>query len=558
MFFSSLLLTVAVSIAGSPFIKCNNISESNNIVQEKYSCGENGDSILLENNAQINNYEPNQPFLSDYFYHLNDNRPRNVLGICGYTAISMLLSYYDSFWCDDIIPECYENSLTHINGANLHSNNVADYQSHGVTNTIPLNADTKQDYEYLIHLLDPNANENSLFYKQMMDYYLSDRMYSQISSGTFLGHLFQIAINQGILKPHYDINHNELNSNDYLTTFNVYYSDLYSILNYYTFNNSYLFNDANITASEISTYNRTDPIYLTEKARIRNNVISILQQGKPVIVGGSNWNDINHNGVSEAGEIEGHVAIAYYYNSDTDKIIGNMGWSDKNNYPDNNYNYYDVESYFNLEIGYYLSLDFGSDCPQQRTANYYFSDKTAYYFPGNNSIYNTILPTDYGFPDSYNQTEVSSNLTIHSIEENGTDKIVNVKRVRTGYIHGECINLSTKRKYPGIAYLELTFPQQVKRITIDISWWSDNEMVSPLNSQYRIQSKEGGLYYDYADIWYEGISTDRTHPTKLIVEFEQDIYTIRFYGATTDYINDRNKGRLSLFNMVVDYWDLTI
>lgn len=48
------------------------------------------------------------PFL--YFYNLEDNFSDNAVGTCGYVAMAMLLSYYDCFWDDNLVPDEYMTS----------------------------------------------------------------------------------------------------------------------------------------------------------------------------------------------------------------------------------------------------------------------------------------------------------------------------------------------------------------------------------------------------------------------------------------------------------------
>lgn len=43
-----------------------------------------------------------------HFYNLTNHIPKNVNESCSYVAASLLLSFYDSYWHDDIIAECYE------------------------------------------------------------------------------------------------------------------------------------------------------------------------------------------------------------------------------------------------------------------------------------------------------------------------------------------------------------------------------------------------------------------------------------------------------------------
>ncbi len=43
-----------------------------------------------------------------YYYNLTENFAKNYKGTCNYVAIAMFLSYYDTFWDDNIIPYQYE------------------------------------------------------------------------------------------------------------------------------------------------------------------------------------------------------------------------------------------------------------------------------------------------------------------------------------------------------------------------------------------------------------------------------------------------------------------
>ena len=64
----------------------------------------------------------NSLFLTDnfatyYFSRLTQNYGNNVKGSCGYVALGMLLSFYDTYWNDNIIPEQYDKCT------NLSTNN---------------------------------------------------------------------------------------------------------------------------------------------------------------------------------------------------------------------------------------------------------------------------------------------------------------------------------------------------------------------------------------------------------------------------------------------------
>ena len=55
------------------------------------------------------NYFEQPKFVINYFNNLDLNMPTNNVGNCGYVALTMLLSYYDTYWNGDIIPDIYNN-----------------------------------------------------------------------------------------------------------------------------------------------------------------------------------------------------------------------------------------------------------------------------------------------------------------------------------------------------------------------------------------------------------------------------------------------------------------
>jgi len=52
-----------------------------------------------------------------YFSELTNNFGNNYIGSCSYTAAAMLLSYYDTYWDDGIIPEHYEKNRLSFNNS---------------------------------------------------------------------------------------------------------------------------------------------------------------------------------------------------------------------------------------------------------------------------------------------------------------------------------------------------------------------------------------------------------------------------------------------------------
>ena len=84
----------------------------------------------------INKVYQNGYYAPYYFKNLVDNFPVNSHDTCNYTAIAMLLSFYDTYWNDSIIADRYEmkadlNSNTHPH--NVYSPGVS-YENEGISN----------------------------------------------------------------------------------------------------------------------------------------------------------------------------------------------------------------------------------------------------------------------------------------------------------------------------------------------------------------------------------------------------------------------------------------
>ncbi len=56
----------------------------------------------------------NITYLQQYFRNLDTFSPNNQVGSCGYVSLIQYLSYYDSFYNDEIIPESYDRSQSNV------------------------------------------------------------------------------------------------------------------------------------------------------------------------------------------------------------------------------------------------------------------------------------------------------------------------------------------------------------------------------------------------------------------------------------------------------------
>lgn len=76
------------------------------------ACTDESENTEVEAYADTALKDEYDSFLFAYYRNLSRNMGNNVKGSCGYVANAMLLSYYDTYLCDDIIPEEYDANST--------------------------------------------------------------------------------------------------------------------------------------------------------------------------------------------------------------------------------------------------------------------------------------------------------------------------------------------------------------------------------------------------------------------------------------------------------------
>lgn len=69
-------------------------------------------SAITQQMSVLSNYESNLTeyanFRDSYFDNLTKNFGKNYKGSCGYVALGMFLSYYDTYFDDSLIPEAFD------------------------------------------------------------------------------------------------------------------------------------------------------------------------------------------------------------------------------------------------------------------------------------------------------------------------------------------------------------------------------------------------------------------------------------------------------------------
>lgn len=286
-----------------------------NIKTPKFSTSSNN----LENEEK---YYNNDKFNFYYFKNLNDNVIKNNNGNCGYTAISMLLSFYDTYWNDNVISSSYESSYAYLNNFEDESSNYKIYNSPGISDNINLkipSGTSSEQRNVLIHefINKAIANKNSSLFGLLLSYSYDFKWFQE---------------------------------DDFLKDFPTTYDNLVYMLNRYINDNDYLANKISVKSNNVSNIN--------SYSKIRNEVINEVQKGNPVIVAGNS-----------------HAMVAYYYDEINDIIYGHMGWGYDSTF-------YNIDDYVNTSdnsgIYYYAYLNI-SNLKHEHSKKYLIIQKSKIY-----------------------------------------------------------------------------------------------------------------------------------------------------------------------------------
>lgn len=540
-----------------------------------------------------------QNYSSIYFNNLKNNFGNNVYGTCTYTALGMLLSFYDTYWDDSFIPNQYETNSV------LNSSNVA----------LPINQDSPG---ILFESFDLIGNST-------LEEYLD--IANQYSNSYFQLKLIDMAIKY----------FNEFKKEDYYSNYlGLTYNELISFTSYY------LYDYLNKTSSEVEITSNT-----LENLEVREFTIEKIKQGIPVLLRMGVYN-----------QTYGHAMIAYDYDEKNDEIYVHTGWRDEenntslthiaitdldyNHYWDaiallkktshshtNNYKYTDAngniytkcscaysfpqnilitsgnyrdtvptfkwDSIINEDwfAGQNLSFQF-SILNSNRQAIITKNNVTTSEYTLSKSNWNTVLnydgktyyvyiqiesadefywddyqtsqvfskpldydeipficPNEYGFADTYpSDTSTSSLFTKHNVR----GFTFETRRYRTGFIHNEYIVMSPIRENINEAWIEYKFSTPISRIDIQLSHWRpySNECLDSSTGTAVVQQYISNQWITNLDL----LSDSTALPTE---RANIKIYTINFAVPTTQFriyshsftvnTNDSNRGRICIGNI---------
>lgn len=528
------------------------------------------------------NYTSSTSFdLKGYFQNLHKFSPYNSEGSCGYVSLIQVMSYYDTFYNDGIIPEVYDR-----HSSSALTETVAKLSSPGVL---------RQSY---------SASSGLSYYEYChatMDYDLQSRLtvINNIRTGTDNNDVF---INEdGNTEP--------------------YFNPSIGLFNYKSILDSFYENS--ITVSAFRKFSREQAIYISW---IKQNI----DEGTPVIVHIKKTGDTSSE----------HAVVAYDY--DDDGIYANFGWNagsthlpllggsagydqvvtaatldystnkhvhsdnyiiageehcgcnisdevfisgggNHRNVPPTYYWMKDSENeeesyilviksssyqfispinpyiailttsnsvtlslldweaiYDFIGSSYYVILTRISDAVTYNPTNTYFSLKNT------SATCYSITPDSYGYEQQYffatkEQQIAQSNITF------------NTRRLRTGYIEQQYINLSANRKDAGIASIEYEFDQAIGRIDIDLCFWSALEGLNQSTGTAVLQYKDiDGNWITILDLLNDvTLATDRLNPTTYQIVFPEQTSTFRVYSTCFNPLTTSNKGRICIGDLLV-------
>lgn len=529
-------------------------------------------------------YHHTTPFgMESYFRNLSEYSPENNES-CGFVSKIQVMSFYDTFWNDNIIPESYERHQTDAISAD-----EAIEVSPGTLQLVTGDF-TREEYYYFCH--------NSTNYNNSFQCYLTV-LYNQVY-GKDNTQQFESAIQ------HYE----------YQNVLNSFYDD----------NNFCV----------VTTYdNRT-------QNRFKQIIKEIIDSGNPAIVGIDSTQESGAGHYVVAYDYDGDtIKCNFGWGSEHTSnpidfenydIIENVttldftqaGHTHSSNYIINNESYcgcnnledeivtlnsilyrnisptfywkrfnFKSESYFikffynvNTEIfsltTTYNQITLSDEHWSSIISNghgqqiYMSLIRTNYLgkfpattkiitIPTGNLLNSVVLKTDYGFSDYYPTDDLTSqNYKTHCLSNGFTFR---TRRYRTGYIHDEYVTMSCIKTGITEAYIEYAFNNPISELYVDLSHWGllNNELLSSQTgvAELQIWHNKDPLDPNDTDRWIckadlladsMNLPRDRTNPECYDFYFSSGTYCFRFYCAINSPIeSDRNKGRICIGDMTIHF-----
>lgn len=567
----------------------SNLDNLNSDVQYILSTVNNETNVFLDDN-----------YSSLYFLNLVDNFGNNTHGTCSYVAIGMLLSFYDSYWNDNLIPESYDKVSNYqfvISPTYDFEYPSFDALSPGVESEEWDDVFELTESEYLTFV---NQNESTYFQSKLI----------KLSQAYFGTAKFESSTNP----------------------YGMSFAEIFSFLGYY------LYNYRGLTTSNFYIDSEN-----TNSNLVKSFAISKITDGAPVLLRVS------------SPTLGCHALVAYDYDSYNDEIYVHPGWRDDegnslthvslsslgfNNIVDaisleinsshvhsNNYhssrnmnvcscmysfpqdvsivsgNYRDMtptfkwtslynekwfeqyNPYFKLSIlnsnqttflainnvsqkeytlsstdwenilynlsenTYYCYLELASNTYSYWDDYFYFKSFTK---PLEYNQLPQIKPNQYGYTDAYPSDDLTKDTFVNHVASHSF--VFETRRYRTGYIHDEYIVMSPIRNGYKEAYIEYRFSYAVTRIDVELAHWrpTSHEWLTSSTGEASVQYYWENQWVDKLDLLSSStaLPTNRNSHKFYKIVFDNPVYRVRFHAETfSSNTNDSNRGRICIGNM---------
>lgn len=428
---------------------------------------------------------------ANYFRNLT-NFPQNWFGECGIIALSELLSYYDTFYNDDFIP----NNLTY--GARYY-----------VEKTNETRSSESSDY-------DLDRIENEPLARTVTTSYRNTDFYSFENWSSMPGTTY--AMRDYIF-------------DNYKHTFiGIGWPD-----------GGYPMLDGELK-STLNDYMKSNCNHLIDKTEFKSgNLMYTHQRPKEYISEGLPTLLVLQSYDSSLGSGKSHVVVSYGYNGD--KFLCHFGW-----WPGSTSS---TEVVLNSATIYgYFTIKYNGE--HKHSSNVSMSNgNVTKYICGCGSVHEThysISPNEWGFDSRYyfeNEGIRTSTKDIDALS-------IQTERLRCGYIEEQYINLSPNRVNAGYAYLDLSFNESIYQINTNLSFWSNAEGMNSKLGDYAYVKylDDSGNWHVLLDLLNCNLSTNRAKQDYFELKIPSGTKKIRFEAYKSSPSTTRNKGRICIGNTV--------
>lgn len=598
----SILLTASsLNLPTKERQKTFNASMSDQSVQTLFN-----NLVNSQSETVLNNYS------TVYFSHLNDNFPINSHGTCSYVGISMLLSFFDSYWDDEFIAEDFEQTAsfqsTISNNQNIDVPSLST-ESPGVISEDWDDVESLSLTQYQNFVL---ANEENYLQSyliklgfDMFDRYCFDdsvnpygmTLYEQTHLALYyLTYKTSLGNGQAFATGITDYDQDDLE--DYIITrlldgvpvmINAYTSVGYhSVVAYdYDSSNGTIYVHAGWKDASGNALTHVSLSQLGVTLQTIDSAVSIEMNGshgyhcpnyvsstnssycscqmaypRNIQMTSGNYIDIDPT-FSWDSLYEEKWYNVYNYNPYIEFSVLNHNQTilfTKNVYTGNEYTLTSEEwSQVNFGDSYsdfYVRLALHSNV-YNFSSNYCLK---AFNKPSQYLNAKIILPTPTyytGYTDYYeDSSNIKNNIVTHTAP-NGF--IFKTRRFRAGYIHDECVVISPKRAGYQEAFVEYQFVVPVDRIDIELSHWREvsNEGLDSSTGKAVIEVYRYGEY-DSDDPELNllsltaGLPEDRNNKKTYSLCFDTPISRFRVYAKTNEVnLNNSNRGRICIGKMAI-------